>query len=181
MPNTYELATALAPAFAWLETCEDAHEANPTQESAQALADAQADIDALFDAAPDKAAAVWYMADRYDAEAAFAKAEAKAWSERSKRKADRAAKLRDSLVLLIDQWTETTGEPGIALEGGRVARVRERRSKVVEVFDADALPECWWRVTRAPAKTDISKALKAGEVVPGARLGESITRRAEVK
>ena len=115
MPNTYELATALAPAFAWLETCEDAHEANPTQESAQALADAQADIDALFDAAPDKAAAVWYMADRYDAEAAFAKAEAKAWSERSKRKADRAAKLRDSLVLLIDQWTETTGEPE---EGG---------------------------------------------------------------
>jgi hypothetical protein len=38
-------------------------------------------------------------------------------------------------------------------------------------IDLDALPEDCRKVTVAPVKTAIGKRLKAGEVVPGARLG----------
>jgi hypothetical protein len=44
----------------------------------------------------------------------------------------------------------------------------------VYVLDEDALPEQFVKVTRAPMKAEIGKALKAGQDVPGATIGNGI-------
>lgn len=45
-----------------------------------------------------------------------------------------------------------------------------RKSQAVEIVNPLDLPEKFWRVTRAPAKSEIGAALKAGESVPGTAL-----------
>lgn len=50
----------------------------------------------------------------------------------------------------------------------------------VEIVDEDLIPEKFMRITKAPSKTLIGNALKAGEDVPGTRLnngGETLTIR----
>lgn len=43
----------------------------------------------------------------------------------------------------------------------------------VEIHDADQLPQGFVRIERTPLKTEIKKALEAGEEIPGASLGLS--------
>lgn len=47
----------------------------------------------------------------------------------------------------------------------------------VRITAPEALPDAYWRTTREPVKADISRALKAGQEVPGAELvrGEHMT------
>lgn len=44
---------------------------------------------------------------------------------------------------------------------------------VVQIDDADKIPDDYIKVTRTPVKTDILRELKAGKEIPGASLGES--------
>lgn len=48
--------------------------------------------------------------------------------------------------------------------------LREGRDKSVEVVDADAVPQQYMRVKTEPNKTEIKKALEAGQEIAGARL-----------
>lgn len=181
-PTSYDITHGLQPAFAWLDTCEQAYAADPSSlDAQQALADAQADVDALLDGAPHKGEGLLYYAEQYEARAAFEKGLAAAATERRKRHEKRATWLRQRALDMTDAYCEATGEDGIALPGGRVLRVAERHSKRVEITDMDAIPDDYVRVTRAPNKVAIGKSLKSGVPVAGAEMVATVTRRAEVK
>lgn len=66
--------------------------------------------------------------------------------------------------------------PALEAMGGKVkgvmASVRIGKSQAVTVFDIDALPDAFKHVktTIAPDKVALKKALKSGEVIPGAAL-----------
>lgn len=181
-PTSYDITHGLQPAFAWLDTCEQAYAADPSSlDAQQALADAQADVDALLHGAPHKGEGLLYYAEQYEARAAFEKGLAAAATERRKRHEKRATWLRQRALDMTDAYCEATGEDGIALPGGRVLRVAERRTKVADVTDESSLPGFYVVTTTKPDKRKILRDLKAGVEVPGAQLGESVSRKAEVR
>lgn len=63
---------------------------------------------------------------------------------------------------------------GVTKISGKVYTASVRDTPRADVIE-DQLPEQWWNVktTREPAKAEILKALKAGEVIPGASIGHS--------
>ena len=63
---------------------------------------------------------------------------------------------------------------GVSKISGKVYTASVRATPRADVIE-DQLPEQWWNVktTREPAKAEILKALKAGEVIPGASIGHS--------
>lgn len=101
-----------------------------------------------------------------DADAAAIKAEEKALAERRSIKEKKADRLRGYLAFSMQSFGDTK------LETPRVA-LSFRKSTTVEVFDADKLPEDYWKHPEPkPDKTAIKQAIKAGWSVPGAELVE---------
>jgi hypothetical protein len=86
-------------------------------------------------------------------------------TERKRRLADRAAK-REAIAMNLMVAVEL---PRV-VEPDFTASVGWSRRAVV-VTDEAALPDAYVRVTRAPDKTAIGKALTEGNEVPGATLG----------
>ena len=124
------------------------------------------DLDALEAARADKLEAVACFIKGHDAEAAAIKAEEKALEARRKAKEAKADRLRAYLANSL----QTAGES--RFESARCA-LAFRKSEAVEIVDEAllfAFGFCDEKLTVAPNKTKIKKALKAGDAVPGAQL-----------
>jgi len=94
-----------------------------------------------------------------------AKELADTYAARSKAAEERAKKMRGHLLTAM----QAAGERSMKRAAGTVS-VRDGRPELIVDPDAD-LPMEFTRVTVAPDKTAIRKALDAGQAVPGARLG----------
>jgi hypothetical protein len=102
------------------------------------------------------------------------KARAKELSERSSRYAKRGDAMRAFAERIMRAADLRKAElPAATLS------IRNTPPAVV-ITDEDDLPEAFWRVSRAPDKSAINDALKAGQFIPGAELsngGEIISVR----
>lgn len=91
--------------------------------------------------------------------------EIKALKSRAEAKANRLDRLSEYVKRTLD---------GKKFETSKVA-FSFRKSQKVEITDEALIPDEWcnYETTRKPVKSDIKKALKSGEVVPGCVLIES--------
>ena len=124
--------------------------------------------------------------DKLLATAAFAletDARAAQLTARASELAEQAKRLRKRTAWLDRYMAEAMRRSGIAeLRGADFSvRLERDRDAAVEVTDEAALPAEYWRVkeTRAPDKTALREALKAGAAIPGAALvlRDRFTRR----
>lgn len=99
------------------------------------------------------------------AEAAAIKAEKLALDKRQKS----AEKTAERLTEYLAQVMAETGQQKVSTPR---CTISWRKSSAVEVEDETLLPEAFRRVKIEPNKTEIKKALQAGEAVPGARIAE---------
>lgn len=87
-----------------------------------------------------------------------------------------------TMAVLQTERLATGGSEGerhkVELADSYVA-IRVTRSQRVEIDDLDELPRSLVRTVVQPDKTQIRARLKAGAVVPGARLAESVTESVE--
>lgn len=83
---------------------------------------------------------------------------------RYERKAAGAAALLKSLLLAADVDKVTLPEATVSITKPRTT---------VEITDENALPQGFVEIRRVPKKSEIKKALEAGEEIPGAALGLS--------
>ncbi len=101
--------------------------------------------------------------------------ELKAEAEAIKAEEERLAKRRKALENKSERLKNYM-MPALEAMGGKVkgvmASVRIGKSQAVTVFDIDALPDAFKHVktTIDPDKVALKKALKSGEVIPGAAL-----------
>ncbi|WP_302602471.1 siphovirus Gp157 family protein [uncultured Sutterella sp.] len=115
-------------------------------------------------AATEKLEATACYVRELEAEAEAIKAEEDRLAKRRKALEGKAARLKTYLM------------PALEAVGGKVkgvmASLRISRTQAVYVFDLDALPDAFKRVktTIDPDKVALKKALKSGEVIPGAAL-----------
>lgn len=88
------------------------------------------------------------------------------FAERRKRAQRQADKLMNYLTFALNGEKFTTAK----------SEVNFKKSKKIEIADADLLPLEYWRVTVKvePNKSMITKAIKDGLTVPGAELVESM-------
>ena len=102
-----------------------------------------------------------------DADAAALKAEEERLNKRRKAMENKANRLKDYLIATCD---------GEHFRGIR-ADVSFKVTHPVEITDAAALPAQYIRTKTItePNKVDIGKALKAGQTVPGAKLGDNVS------
>lgn len=87
-------------------------------------------------------------------------------AERQKRYATRAKRLRDTTLAIMTGYGAAKHEMADMTLSIRAPLLS------VKVEDEAAVPDDYWRVTRAIDKTAIGAALKAGEAVPGCALRE---------
>jgi hypothetical protein len=125
-------------------------------------------------------------AEAYRAVHAAAVARAKAFADMAKayrlhaKREDRvAARVGSIAVLLLKAAEEATGAPELACGDGTTIKLARRRSKKVDVVDEAAVPDAWIRtkVSKSVDKSGASKALKAGEEIPGLALLETVSER----
>lgn len=124
------------------------------------------DLDALEAERADKLEAVACFIKCLDAEAAAIKAEETALAARRRAKEAKAGRLRAYLANSLQNAGESR------FETSRCA-LSFRKSEAVEIVDEAllfAFGYCDEKITTAPNKTKIKKALKAGDAVPGAQL-----------
>jgi hypothetical protein len=55
-----------------------------------------------------------------------------------------------------------------------LAKLSTRKSQSVEVLDEASIPIAFWVIKKELSKSEISKAIKDGESVPGAQLKDNI-------
>lgn len=126
------------------------------------------DLEALQEERSTKmeACALWLKEQKALADAM--RAEEMALSGRRRAVEARVERMRQYLAGFV------SSEPHRAFETPRV-RLSLRRSKRVDVFDSDELPDRFTveKVTQAVDKRAVMDALKAGEDVPGARIVET--------
>lgn len=130
----------------------------------------EVDGDALAAYAEYNAAA----AEKLEGTACYVR-ELKAEADAIKAEEERLAKRRKALENKSERLKNYM-MPALEAMGGKVkgvmASVRIGKSQAVTVFDLDALPDAFKHVktTIAPDKVALKKALKSGEVIPGAAL-----------
>lgn len=107
--------------------------------------------------------ALWYK--NLQSEAAAYKSEKDVFADKQKRAEAKA----DSLKKYLD--SELHGSKFDTVK----VNISYRKSTSVEVVDQDSIPEQYLRTvtTVSPDKTEIAKALKVGEIVPGTELKEN--------
>ena len=143
-------------------------------------AQATAELEQWFaDDVPGKLVAMDGYARKLDADADWHKAECKRYAERASILANRSRRIMANALALLD-----TAGGKVDLEGGRVAKVAERRSEAVIIAD-DAPIESWGialrRITVSADKAAVKKALKAGQTVEGAELEQRVSRKVQIK
>lgn len=100
---------------------------------------------------------------------ALAKAIAGRISDLQARKA-RAERRKEAMRSLMFRLMKAAALPKLVLPEATLSV--GKKAATVEIVDEDALPENVVRITRAPDKKAIADLLKAGEEVPGAKMGE---------
>lgn len=116
-------------------------------------------------------------ADKIDGFVSFLRAEqarADFQKEEAKRLSTSAKAIENKLERFKDYYRGVMQAHGVSKIAGKVYTASIRQTAVASVNE-DELPEQWWNVktSRTPAKAEILKALKAGEVIPGASIGYS--------
>ena len=120
-----------------------------------------------FDSAMSRALAAIVALD--DAEAAAA-AEVKAAQARMASVTEAGAKAREALRQALD----ACGGPGAAeAETDHHTARLQRGGAKVEITDADALSEIYWRYKKEPDKALIKALMAKGQAIPGAALVQS--------
>ena len=100
---------------------------------------------------------------------ALAKAVAGRISDLQARKA-RAERRKEAMRALMFRLMKAAALPKLVLPEATLSV--SKKAATVEIVDEDALPENVVRITRAPDKKAIADLLKAGQEVPGAKMGE---------
>lgn len=100
---------------------------------------------------------------------AMAKAVAGRISDLQARKS-RAERRKEAMRALMFRLMKAAALPKLVLPEATLSV--GKKAATVEIVDEDALPENVVRITRAPDKKAIADLLKAGEEVPGAKMGE---------
>lgn len=135
------------------------------EETGEILYDSS-DLDALQDSYTDKLEACGLFVKDLEATAKMIREEEKALAARRRTLENKAARLRNYVLLnVIDNGRLDTPRVALSL----------RHVKAVDVVDPDAIPEQYQRITVAPDKAGIKKAIEAGEQVDGAELVERQT------
>lgn len=88
--------------------------------------------------------------------------------ESLKERSDRFGKKADTIRSLAFDLMQAADRPKVELPIATLS-IRKGVSSVV-VDDVDALPQGFTRTEVVPLKTELKKALEAGEAIPGARL-----------
>lgn len=122
-------------------------------------------LDAIECLLEDKVEACACVYKEYMADADAIAAERKRLAARERATRNRAERLRAYIQSCMESCDVRKVETS-------KARVSTRRSRSVEVTDADRLPPTYMRVKAEPDKTAIRKALAGGGEVPGARMVE---------
>ncbi|MFN9624254.1 MAG: siphovirus Gp157 family protein [Cyanobacteriota bacterium] len=114
-----------------------------------------------------KADATCWVIEHLRGQAAYRQQQAKRLTELSRSDASRADALEDSLVLVL-----TRLQPKATRGSFPNHELRSRKCQAVELDNEQALPAEWLTVTTTskPDKAAIKEALKAGHLIPGARL-----------
>lgn len=135
------------------------------RETGEITDDTLAKLDELEMKLDEKALAVAAYLKGERAEAAAVKDQADKLAQRARRHANRADRLESYLATHLPEGRELSDA---------TSEIKWRKSTAVDVLDVDCLPESLvtLKTTSSPDKREIAKLLKAGEVVPGARLIE---------
>jgi len=111
---------------------------------------------------------------KLESEADQAAAEIKRIQALKKAKENTVLRLRESLLAALMVFTEEDAK-GIRRYETPLAKLSTRKSQSVEILEEGNLPPAYWLIKREPWKSEISKAIKDGEYVPGAQMKENIS------
>lgn len=132
------------------------------EETGEVLFDSE-NLEQLEGAYNDKLEAVAIYFKNLNAEAAAIKEEEKRLSERRKAAENKAERLKEYMLdSMIDTGTTS-------LETARV-KLSTRKSEAVVITDESIVPEMFLKTKVTVDKTEIKKAIKAGDAVTGAYL-----------
>jgi len=120
----------------------------------------------------DKAGAYLKVIDRHEVEMAAAKAYADAHAKRAKRMGKSLEFLKGMLTETMRLRFDSHGTTDMKTPAGRWIRYYPESVKAVLTIDEDVLGDEWVKVTRAPMRGELRKAIKSGEAIPGAELVE---------
>lgn len=125
-----------------------------------------ADLDALNAALDSKLEACGLFIKNLEADAKAIREEEKALAKRRQVMERKAEKLRDYVSWCMDEFEiKKLDTPRLALS--------KRRSESVSITNEELIPEQFFKVTKTVSKTDLRKALKAGEEIAGAEIVEN--------
>jgi hypothetical protein len=110
---------------------------------------------------------------KLESEADAAAAEIKRIQALKKAKENTIARLKESLLAALMVFTEEDAK-GIRRYETPLAKLSTRKSQSVEVLDEASIPPAFWIIKKEVSKSEISKAIKDGESVPGAQLKDNI-------
>lgn len=110
---------------------------------------------------------------KLESEADAAAAEIKRIQALKKAKENTIARLKESLLAALMVFTEEDSK-GIRRYETPLAKLSTRKSQSVEVLDEASIPTAFWVIKKELSKSEISKAIKDGESVPGAQLKDNI-------
>ena len=110
---------------------------------------------------------------KLESEADAAAVEIKRIQALKKAKENTIARLKESLLAALMVFTEEDAK-GIRRYETPLAKLSTRKSQSVEVLDEASIPTAFWVIKKELSKSEISKAIKDGESVPGAQLKDNI-------
>jgi hypothetical protein len=111
---------------------------------------------------------------KLESEADQAAAEIKRIQALKKAKENTVARLRESLLAALMVFGQEDAK-GIRRYETPLAKLSTRKSQAVEVINEDSIPPAFWIIKKEVWKSEISKAIKDGEFVPGAQLKDNIS------
>jgi hypothetical protein len=111
---------------------------------------------------------------KLESEADQAAAEIKRIQALKKAKENTVARLRESLLAALMVFGQEDSK-GVRRYETPLAKLSTRKSQSVEILEEGNLPPAYWLIKREPWKSEISKAIKDGEYVPGAQMKDNIS------
>ena len=110
---------------------------------------------------------------KLESESDQAAAELKRIQAIKKAKDKTVERLRENLLAALMLFGQEDSK-GVRRYETPLAKLSTRKSVSVEILDESALAPAFWLIKKEPWKSEISKAIKDGEYVPGAQLSEKI-------
>ena len=169
-PSLWELGIELATETRWIVQLADRLHAGDEADHIQAISDleeALAAEESHRQALHQKADATCWVIDRLRSEAAYHQAQVKRFAALAATETSRADSLEAALIRLLTRLFPQATRFQFADH-----TITSRKSQAVAIDDEAALPAEWLSVktTSQPDKAAIKEALKAGQIISGARL-----------